>query len=441
MFKAIIERWQKFDSAASAAGWAWWAFSLATGVSAGTLMGYLTTRLQWFWDQFGWAGALGVGILTWAFIGFGLNHYAAWSARRRPSTTNSTPAVARQHSEGAAPTFGSPAQRVKSKHETYWHVPIKVADGGPYPECKAYLDLYSGDECVDRIRLCWGDRTFEEPRDFENLVAGRVSLIPVAWRSEEGADRKGYFADARFVRDHSDRQYPIASNRVKRRFKLRITSGNLIFESPHFYLVRCPEIVSNGHFVVEVEYEGEGSRDRGMHSFDEPAAEPAPQQVTRQPTPYEIERKLRALDETVVPHLDRMRLLINEGEGLQSSGWSAFKNPNSYPEYREKIKDFRDRFRIGGRELTAIIEELEAHSDIGDALASPSHETWARAIEKYMVKYDYFHTWMHKDASSEAYAAFMEDDANAFGKAIIEYSHWCGVARARVVALQRKLAA
>jgi hypothetical protein len=177
-----------------------------------------------------------------------------------------------------------------------------------------------------------------------------------------------------------------------------------------------------------------------------PEKPPAPQspavaESPRQLTAYEIERKLRILDEMVVPQLDRMRLLINEGERLQSSGWNAFKDPNSYPEYCEKLKDFRDRFRNHSRELHTIAEDQRAHSDIGDAIGYTSHETWAQAIEKYMVKYGYFHRWMHADAPREAYTAFLEDDANNFGKAIIEYSIWCSGARVRVIGLQRKLAA
>jgi hypothetical protein len=56
-----------------------------------------------------------------------------------------------------------------------------------------------------------------------------------------------------------------------------------------------------------------------------------------------------------------------------------------------------------------------------------------------MNKYDLFAAYVDKGAPRDTFAAFMEPDANAFGKAVIEYMHWYSETRARVVALQRSL--
>jgi hypothetical protein len=102
-------------------------------------------------------------------------------------------------------------------------------------------------------------------------------------------------------------------------------------------------------------------------------------EIRRQLAPYEVERKLRAIDEIVVPLLDGMRSLINEGERLQSAGWNAFRDPASYPDYHLRLKDLRDRFAVYGRELAAVSEELAAHSDIVETLAFPAHAQCLRA--------------------------------------------------------------
>jgi hypothetical protein len=174
----------------------------------------------------------------------------------------------------------------------------------------------------------------------------------------------------------------------------------------------------------------------------ETAAEPEPPEPPpRQLSAYEVERKLRAIDETVAPLLDGMRGLINEGERLQSAGWSAFRDPKSYPDYRTQLKDFRDRFIIYGRELAAVSEELAGHNDIVETLAFPAHAQCLHAINIYMNKYDLFCAYVDKGTPRDTWAAFMENDANAFGKAVIDYMHWCSETRARVVALQRSLSA
>jgi hypothetical protein len=150
---------------------------------------------------------------------------------------------------------------------------------------------------------------------------------------------------------------------------------------------------------------------------------------------------LRAIDEIVVPLLDQMSGLINEGERAQSSGWNAFKHPELYPDYRADMTRFRDCFAAYGRDLAAVSERLAAHDDIQEALAYPDYAEGLRAINTYMQKYELFDAFVAKEAPREAFAAFLEDDANTFGKAIIAHVHWCSETRARIVAIQRSLSA
>ena len=165
--------------------------------------------------------------------------------------------------------FCSPVQRSKSESESFWHVPIRVFPKlfgwvGPrtITGCDVYLDLYRGGACTEKIRLGWGDAPFGAFSPRENVSGGYVWLVPVAWRSEIGDDRKGYFTDTRFIvdRQSSNRFHPIVNNRSKHLFKLRMKNGAFMKESPHFYQVRCPASVSNGHFTVEIVYEGEGTQ-------------------------------------------------------------------------------------------------------------------------------------------------------------------------------------
>ncbi len=163
--------------------------------------------------------------------------------------------------------FGSPVQRSKNEQESMWHVPIKLRRRiwgkiGPatLSLCRVFLDQYDGDKKTRSIRLCLGDTiTFEMPKE-ETLLTRRVVLVPVAFRSEAGDDLDAYFLDMRYFQ-YGIKSWPIPSGHQKHKFKLRVQSQELKDRhSSHFYMVRCPDGKSNGHFTVEIEYEGEGSQ-------------------------------------------------------------------------------------------------------------------------------------------------------------------------------------
>jgi hypothetical protein len=131
--------------------------------------------------------------------------------------------------------FGCPVQRAKNEGEAWWHVPVKIYPFifkfiGPatVANCQAFLDLYRGDTVENSIRLAWGDMMLESPREFEMLRKGHVSLIPIAWRSENDSDKNGYFTDTRFIAHNREKSYPIKNDRDKYRFRLRVKSGSFV---------------------------------------------------------------------------------------------------------------------------------------------------------------------------------------------------------------------
>lgn len=160
--------------------------------------------------------------------------------------------------------FGSPVQRQKDEAECHYHVPIKIFPRlkiGPATlgGCWIYMDRYEGDEIIDKIRLCWGDTAFEPVSNATALINGQVALVPIVWRSENNNERRAFITDMRFF-DKKEKYYPLLPDRAKHRFKLRVKCGKFERTSDHFYLIRVPVGTSNGHFTVEIEYEGEGSR-------------------------------------------------------------------------------------------------------------------------------------------------------------------------------------
>jgi hypothetical protein len=158
--------------------------------------------------------------------------------------------------------FGSPVQRSKNEQESFWHISVTIRPRlfkriGPAVlfNCQFYLHEYEGNVCINKILLSVGDAAFVNPSLQGNLIAGEVTLVPIAWRSEVEGGGNGYIADTRFF-EKKERAYPIPPDRKKHFYKLVMGSGKFACESPHFYRLRVPRSPSNGHFVLELDYQG-----------------------------------------------------------------------------------------------------------------------------------------------------------------------------------------
>lgn len=81
-----LSRWlgraRNTEGLISFADYVWSGVRALLGFAGGTLMSVLASRLEWFWQTFGWAGVVGVGIIFWFLITLGLYLLSARSNRR-----------------------------------------------------------------------------------------------------------------------------------------------------------------------------------------------------------------------------------------------------------------------------------------------------------------------------------------------------------------------
>lgn len=74
MFKSGFERFKVIDPFLSFGGYLWQGAALL-GLPVGALMAWAFSQLNWFWENFQWAGVIVVALVTWLFVGVGLNLY------------------------------------------------------------------------------------------------------------------------------------------------------------------------------------------------------------------------------------------------------------------------------------------------------------------------------------------------------------------------------
>lgn len=162
-----------------------------------------------------------------------------------------------------SPLFGSPVQRAKERHLSWWHVPVHIraplVGRSSIDRCNVHMRMHRDDPYGDRlIDLRWQSKDKKEGDSETDLRPGIVKLVPVAWR-EEGSDRNAYITDQQFLMA-GQRGLPLEPLEGKHKFKLIVQAGEKSWEAPHFYIIRVHDMESNGHFVVEQEYEGRGTK-------------------------------------------------------------------------------------------------------------------------------------------------------------------------------------
>lgn len=141
--------------------------------------------------------------------------------------------------------FGSPVQREKNEANSYWHIPVQIKRRwkiGPstLPRCQAFLDRYQGDSPVDKIRMAWGDKVFGNTVETVTLVVGEVLLVPIACRSEEGDDRRGYISSLSYIL-HDNIEKSLEPDRKKNKIQTPCQNADSFMFQRAFLFIACSQ--------------------------------------------------------------------------------------------------------------------------------------------------------------------------------------------------------
>ena len=155
--------------------------------------------------------------------------------------------------------FGCPIQQSKDYSVSWWHVPVSVKrrplSRSQIESVRAYARIYA-DPYKDRaIEMMWRETNRDEPHLRVTLRVGEVMMIPVVWR-KEGDGRNAFISGKGFFEGAKD--IPIAPKDGQTKLVLRVKYGNVL-EMSNFYIIRNRDMDSNGHFVLEAQYEGLGT--------------------------------------------------------------------------------------------------------------------------------------------------------------------------------------
>lgn len=151
--------------------------------------------------------------------------------------------------------FGSPRQVGADPLLSWWHIPVFIQpttlQQKQLENCIVTLAPYTGQGSPLRMR--WRTRDSSVAMTAVTLEEGRLYLVPVAARKENG-QRAGIITNESFFVDKKAK-WIMRPGKTKWTLQVKNDAGN--WESEHSYVLNIPPPdQGNGRFSLEVDYEG-----------------------------------------------------------------------------------------------------------------------------------------------------------------------------------------
>ncbi|HEX9582895.1 MAG TPA: hypothetical protein VGB36_00125 [Gammaproteobacteria bacterium] len=151
--------------------------------------------------------------------------------------------------------FGAPRQLASDADVAWWHVPVFIRPTTMHKKelemCKVQLVSFEGGGTALDMR--WRTKDSKAPVREVTLTEGRLFLVPVAARKETG-NRAAIITNESFL---NEKKVKLQMPAGKSKWVLRVQNKDGKWESEHSYMLLVPPADrGNGHFVLEVRYEG-----------------------------------------------------------------------------------------------------------------------------------------------------------------------------------------
>ncbi|HEY5701232.1 MAG TPA: hypothetical protein VIT83_04005 [Gammaproteobacteria bacterium] len=151
--------------------------------------------------------------------------------------------------------FGAPRQLASEADVSWWHVPLFIQPTTMHKnelvDCSIQMVSFEGGGAALDMR--WRTKDAKEPVSKVTLTEGRLFLVPIAARKEAGK-RNAIITNESFL---AEKKIKLQMPAGKSKWVLRVENQDGKWESEHSYvLIVPPADRGNGHFVLEVRYDG-----------------------------------------------------------------------------------------------------------------------------------------------------------------------------------------
>lgn len=153
--------------------------------------------------------------------------------------------------------FGAPRQLASEAKTSWWHVPVFIQPQTMHKKelqkCRVKLVSLEGGGGA-ALHMRWRTKDAKEPVSEITLTEGRLFLVPIAARKEAGDKRVAIITNESFL---AEKKVKMQLPAGKSKWLLRVENEDGNWESEHSYVLLVPPAdQGNGHFVLEVRYDG-----------------------------------------------------------------------------------------------------------------------------------------------------------------------------------------
>lgn len=153
--------------------------------------------------------------------------------------------------------FGAPRQLASEAKTSWWHVPVYIQPQTMHKKelqkCRVKLVSLEGGGGA-ALNMRWRTKEAKEPVSEITLTEGRLFLVPIAARKEAGDKRVAIITNESFL---AEKKVKMQLPAGKTKWVLRVQNEDGNWESEHSYVLLVPPAdQGNGHFVLEVRYDG-----------------------------------------------------------------------------------------------------------------------------------------------------------------------------------------
>ena len=166
---------------------------------------------------------------------------------------------------------------------------------------------------------------------------------------------------------------------------------------------------------------------------------PKPKRPPTQLPAYEVEKKLRVIDEVLAMLNSEMQTAIEKGTRLLNSWWNAYKNPENHAGYDAELISHRDDLKNQIIRLEKVRAGNTHYHDIGEIIKPVYAESVISKAEQFLIIYTELAHYFKSDVPHETFERMMKKPRQDMEDGVRELTLWRNKVRSDLNELRREI--
>ena len=139
---------------------------------------------------------------------------------------------------------------------------------------------------------------------------------------------------------------------------------------------------------------------------------------------YEIEKKLRVIDEILLVLDDGISKSIDQGRHLAGNWMDGYRSPEHYPHYVEDLSTLRDSLKNQFNALEKVIGANPQYRDLKEIVLGIDNLSIITNIETFLITYGGLASYFKPDVSNEVFEWQMKNPRKEMDASLAKLADW-----------------